>query len=164
MSNENKIRVLYVQPGKYPEERFIEHTLAAMQALVGGDIEAVYPWEDNACVVCDDEGKLKHKPLNRPLEDYDVLSGDFFVCGLGKGNFTSLTDEQMKRYERLYHDPVVFVPSRMGIIPMKATPEQYARVMKDGYANAAGNCPTKAQAAGSDPRCRPQIFPERNGK
>ena len=40
MSNENKIRVLYVQPGKYPEERVIEHTLAAMQALVGGDIEA----------------------------------------------------------------------------------------------------------------------------
>lgn len=81
--------------------------------------------------VCDGEGKLKHKPLNRPLEDYDVLSGDFFVCGLGEGDFTSLTDEQMKRYERLYHDPVVFVPSRMGIIPMKATPEQYTRVMKD---------------------------------
>lgn len=131
MVNENKIRILYVQPGKYPEERLIEHTLAAMQALVGGDIEAVYPWEDNACVVCDDEGKLKHKPLNRPLEDYDVLSGDFFVCGLGEDDFTSLTDEQMKRYERLYHDPVVFVPSRMGIIPMKATPEQYTRVMKD---------------------------------
>ena len=81
--------------------------------------------------VCDDEGKLKHKPLNRPLEDYDVLSGDFFVCGLGEDDFTSLTDEQLKRYEQLYHDPVVFVPSRMGIIPMKATPEQYARVMKD---------------------------------
>ena len=54
MSNENKIRVLYVQPGKYPEKRVIEHTLAAMQALVGGDIEAVYPWEDNACVVCNE--------------------------------------------------------------------------------------------------------------
>lgn len=46
MANENKIRILYVQPGKYPEERVIEHTLAAMQTLVGGDIEAVYPWED----------------------------------------------------------------------------------------------------------------------
>ena len=41
-----QIRVLYVQPGKYPEERVIEHTLAAMQTLVGGDIEAVYPWEN----------------------------------------------------------------------------------------------------------------------
>lgn len=43
MANENKIRILHVQPGKYPEERVIEHTLAAMQTLVGGDIEAVYP-------------------------------------------------------------------------------------------------------------------------
>jgi len=43
MSNENKIRILYVQPGKYPETRVVEHTLAAAQTLVGGDIEAVYP-------------------------------------------------------------------------------------------------------------------------
>ena len=43
MSNESKIRILYVQPGKYPERRVIEHTLAATQTFVGGDIEAVYP-------------------------------------------------------------------------------------------------------------------------
>ena len=48
MPKEAQIRVLYVQPGKYPEERVMEHTLAAMQTLVGGDIEAVYPWEDTA--------------------------------------------------------------------------------------------------------------------
>lgn len=137
MSNENKIRVLYVQPGKYPEERVIEHTLAAMQALVGGDIEAVYPWEDNACVVCDDEGKVKHKPLNRPLEDYDVLSGDFFVCGLGEDDFTSLTDEQMKRYEQLYHDPVVFVPSFMGNA-VRAAPSRWRRYLaKNGYGKSS---------------------------
>ena len=46
MPKETKIRVLYVQPRKYPEERVMEHTLAAMQNLVGGDIEAVYPWEN----------------------------------------------------------------------------------------------------------------------
>ena len=27
MSNENKIRILYVQPGKYPEEQFIANEL-----------------------------------------------------------------------------------------------------------------------------------------
>ena len=27
MSNENKIRILYVQPGKYPEERFVSNEL-----------------------------------------------------------------------------------------------------------------------------------------
>ena len=46
MPKEAQICVLYVQPGKYPEERVIEPTLAAMQTLDGGDIEAVYPWEN----------------------------------------------------------------------------------------------------------------------
>lgn len=46
MPKENKIRVLYVQPGKYPEERIIENNLKSMQKLVDGDIEGVYPWRD----------------------------------------------------------------------------------------------------------------------
>ena len=36
MSNENKIRILYVQPGKYPEERFVTNELHPLQQLVGG--------------------------------------------------------------------------------------------------------------------------------
>ena len=36
MSNENKIRILYVQPGKYPEERFVANELRPLQQLVGG--------------------------------------------------------------------------------------------------------------------------------
>ena len=126
-----KIRVLYVQPGKYPEERMIDNTLKTMQALVGGDIEAVYPWRDRACIVCDGESKLKPAPLNRPLEDYDILAGNFFVCGLSSGDFTSLTDEQLKRYEQLYHTPILFMKTRMGIMPMPVTPEQYTKVMAD---------------------------------
>lgn len=39
--SENEIRVLYVQPGKYPEERIIPNTLSASQKLVGGNIECV---------------------------------------------------------------------------------------------------------------------------
>ena len=31
--SENEIRVLYVQPGKYPEERTIPNTLRALQEL-----------------------------------------------------------------------------------------------------------------------------------
>ena len=36
MSNENKIRILYVQTGKYPEERFVANELHPLQRLVGG--------------------------------------------------------------------------------------------------------------------------------
>lgn len=81
--------------------------------------------------VCDDEGKLKHKPLNRPLEDYDVLSGDFFACGLGEDDFTSLTDKQFRYYEKLFRDPELFLPTPIGIMPMKCTPDQYRRLMQE---------------------------------
>ena len=109
-----------------------------MQTIVGGDIEAVYPWKDNACIVCDDEGKLKHKPLNRLLEDYDVLSGDFFVCGLGEDDFTSLTDKQFRHYEKLFRDPELFLPTPIGIMPMKCTPDQYKRLMQERSAANRG--------------------------
>lgn len=36
MSNENKIRILYVQPGKYPEECFVVNELHPLQQLVAG--------------------------------------------------------------------------------------------------------------------------------
>ena len=38
------MKVLIVEPGKYPREADIEHTLEAEQA--------VYPWRDSACIVC----------------------------------------------------------------------------------------------------------------
>lgn len=38
--SENEIRVLYVQPGKYPEERTIPNTYEARQKLVGEAVTA----------------------------------------------------------------------------------------------------------------------------
>ena len=69
MSNESKIRILYVQPGKYPERRVIEHTLAATQTLVGGDIEARVPLPDSLIqefveVVTPIKDNLYHWKLN----------------------------------------------------------------------------------------------------
>ena len=41
--SENEIRVLYVQPGKYPEERTIPNTYEARQKLVGEDLTVCHP-------------------------------------------------------------------------------------------------------------------------
>ena len=57
------MKVLIVEPGKYPREADIEHTLEAEQAVVGGTIEAVYPWRDRACIVCNDNGIAENLPL-----------------------------------------------------------------------------------------------------
>ena len=90
------MKVLIVEPGQYPREAEIEKSLAAEQAIVGGLIECVYPWKDNACIVCNDEGKLQNLPFNRTLGNYDVIAGTFFVVGLTQDDFCSLTPEQVK--------------------------------------------------------------------
>lgn len=101
--SENEIRVLYVQPGKYPEERTIPNTLRALQELVGGDIECCRPWRDSVCVICNDSGKIDGLPPNRLYGHTDFLAGSFVVCGNGGEDFISLTDRQVFLYERLYH-------------------------------------------------------------
>ena len=132
MSNENKIRILYVQPGKYPEERFVVNELHPLQQLVGGDIQAVYPWsKDNVALICNDSGKVDGLPLNRCIEDYDVIGGNFFICGFSGEEFCSLTDEQFRHYEKLFRDPELFLQTPIGIMPMKCTPDQYKRLMQE---------------------------------
>lgn len=127
--NQNEIRVLYVQPGEYPEERTIKADLSTYQSLVDGTIEVVYPWSDYACIVCNDEGKIRGMPLNRELEEYDIMAGPFFVCGLKDDDFCSLTDAQIKKYEELYHDPKVFTRTPIGTMGLPCTPDQYKAMM-----------------------------------
>ena len=101
------MKILVVEPMKEPYEKEIQGTLEEMQAIVGGYIQAVYPFEDPVAVVCNDEGKLMGLPYNRLLKDdtgrpYDVLCGTFFVSGLGEENFTSLPDRLMEKYKAMY--------------------------------------------------------------
>lgn len=112
MVNENKIRILYVQPGKYPEERFVANEVHPLQRLVGGYMQAVYPWsKDKVALVCNDSGKVDGLPLNRCIEDYDVIAGNFFICGFSGEEFCSLTDKQFRHYEKLFRDPELFLPT-----------------------------------------------------
>ncbi len=41
--NDTKIKVLLVEPEKYPNEIVIDDSLEAMQEVVGGDIEEYMP-------------------------------------------------------------------------------------------------------------------------
>lgn len=74
------MKVVICEPGQYARIAEIEPTLTAEQKVVGGLIDCVYPWpNDMAALVCNDEGKLNGLPLNRALEDYDVIAGTFFI-------------------------------------------------------------------------------------
>lgn len=136
------MKVLIVEPGKYPREADIEHTLEAEQAVVGGTIEAVYPWRDSACIVCNDNGIAENLPLNRMLGDYDIIHGTFFVCGLTSNDFTDLTPQQMKHYEEMYHDPQLFFLLGKTLCVEHTTPEGYAQFMQ-----AQGSPRTKNRSA-----------------
>ena len=109
------MKVLLIAPGTKPRVVNIEHTLAAMQELVGGTIQAIYPFADHVALVCNDEGKLLGLPLNRAVRDpatgqiLDVIAGSFFICGLGKEDFASLTDEQVQRYAQMFQCPEIFI-------------------------------------------------------
>ena len=104
---EKTITVLVIEPMKHPEVRQIDNTLEGMQAIVGGLIQPIYPYEDPVSLVCNDEGKLLGLPPNRLLKDkngepYDMLCGTFFIAGLGAEDFVSLNKEQINKYTKLF--------------------------------------------------------------
>ena len=70
------IDVVLVEPGKLARAAKISATLEGMQAVVGGDIEAFYPFEEQGCIVCNEEGKLIGLPLNRAVYAYEEQQVD----------------------------------------------------------------------------------------
>lgn len=112
------MNVLLVAPMEPPRRVEIENSLESMQAVVGGLIQAVYPFDEPVALVCNDEGKLLGLPLNRclRLEDsgaiYDVIAGTFFLCAAppDSEHFESLTEEQLARYTERFRNPEFFVP------------------------------------------------------
>ena len=128
------MKVLVVEPQKPCRVQEIEG-LPDMQQLVGGDIEAVYPFQEPVALVCNSEGKLLGLPMNRPLLDrnylpYDIIRGTFFIAGLGQEDFISLTDEQIQRYKSLYDN--------MQILPVRTAAGEQGRIVGDQHIKKKG--------------------------
>ncbi len=108
------MNVLVVEPLQKPYNKEIANTLDSLQSEVGGYIEALYPYDDPVALICDENGKISGKDLNRGLrgEDgkiYDVIAGKFLVVGLGLEDFDSLSPELSEKYEKLFHTPELFM-------------------------------------------------------
>ena len=123
---EKTIDVLLVEPGQYPRMTSIGSDLHSLQKAVGGDIEAIYPYDDPVAIVCAEEGKINGETLNRAIRDedgdiVDIIAGTFFVCGLGEEDFASLPKELQDKYEEKFHQPESFLKlgSRIMAIPME---------------------------------------------
>ena len=108
------MNVLMVEPGKAPYEMQIGDDLQSMQAVVGGYIQAVYPFEQPVALVCRESGKLDGLPLNRALRDsdgdiYDIIAGTFFIAGLGESDFTDLPHELAEQFAEQFRQPEMFM-------------------------------------------------------
>ena len=108
------MNVLMVEPGKAPYEMQIGDDLRSMQALVGGYLEAVYPFEQPVALVCRESGKLDGLTLNRALRDadgdiYDIVAGNFCIVGLGESDFTDLPHELAEQFAERFRQPEMFL-------------------------------------------------------
>lgn len=126
MSEGNRIKVLMVEAFKPAREEFIGASLEEMQEAVGGLIEVISPFDDDICLVCNEEGKINNLPLNRAIKDgetiMDIIAGTFFICGAGEEDFTSLNGYQVEKYMDMFKWPEVFYRTGDGIHAMNYLP------------------------------------------
>ena len=122
---------LVVEPGYQPYEKEV-NGLHEMQAVVGGLIQPIYPYEEPVAIVCNEEGLLLGLDFNRSVEGgYGGVFGTFFVCGLGEEDFCSLTPEQIARYkEKFKHAEILIgvhgntpITLQVSAMPKRNTPK-----------------------------------------
>ena len=100
---EEQIRVLVVAPLQKPVIKMIENTLEAQQEIVEGDIKYINI-EDDAVLVCNEEGKLMNLQANSRV-GYDVIAGIFFIAhDDGSKYLKSLTDVQIEKYMERFNE------------------------------------------------------------
>ena len=137
-----KLTVLVVEPMKEPYVKEIDPGLHALQAEVGGDIAASYPFEDPVGLVLNDEGKLIGLDLNRSLRDehgeiYDIVAGTFLVVGLGPESFASLPPDMIQKYTEQFKRPELFASINGQIVSVPVEPENPLRTaemtLEDDY-------------------------------
>ena len=73
-SKTKRIKVVLVEPGKLARPAEIPAILEGMQAVVKGSIEAFYPFEEEVCIVCNEEGKITGMPLNRAVYSEEIIT------------------------------------------------------------------------------------------
>lgn len=135
-AKEENMTVVMVEPGKEARIEQIPHKLEAMQQAVGGSIEATYPFEDPVAIVCNDNEKWEGLPLNRGLyaehsDLYDIISGTFFVTGIGKEGFCSLSPELAQKYQEHFKSPEHFFNLGGKTVGFKTTPEDLPAAVHD---------------------------------
>lgn len=111
------MKILVIEPLKEPYVKEIPNTLEAKQEIVGGLIQAIYPFDHpEIALICNEEGKLNRLMLNRALLDekgniVDIVAGTFFLCSAptDSEDFESLNGEQIEKYKKRFEALEVYI-------------------------------------------------------
>lgn len=127
-SKPDLIQVILCEPRKRACITTITNTLTSLQQIVGGYIEAVYPFDDPVAIICNEEGKINGLELNRALRDesgriFDILAGTFLVVGLGDEDFASLSTEHQEKYHKLFEFSEVFLSANGEVLVLQIDDE-----------------------------------------
>ena len=90
---DNKMKVVYKAVGQEPTIIDIAKNGDIMREFIDGYLEVV-PFAHDVLVICDEEGKLKEKPLNFKLFGDDIV-GDVLFVSHENGDFKELSQEQI---------------------------------------------------------------------
>ena len=99
------MKVIIVKTFTNPYVKEIKGDLKSMQTVVGGYIQAIYPFDDEVALVCNEEGKINGLMPNRFLLNRnngvcDFICGDFFLCSAPaeSEHFESMPDNLIQKY------------------------------------------------------------------
>ena len=85
--------------GENPVIEEIDNSLETSQAIVGGYIECVYPFDKPYILVCNEEGKLTGLEPNRVVNG-DPICGNFFVVKDSEdGDFASVDEADFEEID-----------------------------------------------------------------
>lgn len=125
---EEIIKALKIMPYKAPELVEIHQDLVSLQAEVEGYIEAYYPFPENVCVICNEEGKMNGMLPNRAIYDpddedriLDIVFGPMLIVGINDNDedFRSLTDNEAASFLEKFEYPESFYRTSDGEIHAK---------------------------------------------
>lgn len=102
------MKILVIEPSKHPRIAEIDGSLKSMQAIVGGYIQAIYPFDDPIALVCDEEGVFKDTKWNRRISEDCAIKGTFFLCGLSDEDFADIPERLVEKYAQLFWEPEEF--------------------------------------------------------
>lgn len=123
------ITVVMCEPGKLAKTVEIGTRLEDLQKAVGGCIEAYYPFEEEVCIVCNDEGKFNGMRPCRAIygegkQLMDIVFGPFFICDCSGENFGSLSQEQIEKYTDQFRNPEHYFRQNGEIFAVPYEPRQ----------------------------------------